>query len=66
MRQNSIEEFIYLKTQRDNAKREAKEEKRYQEDQKLKIKQHNETIKNIQDLKPSQQQADASQVIPVN
>jgi len=66
MRQNSIEEFIYLKTQRDNAKKEKRDEDRYQKDRQLKIEQHNETIRNIKDLKPSQQQADANQVIPVN
>ena len=66
MRQNSIEEFIYLKTQRDNAKKEKRDEDRYQKDRQLKIDQHNETIRNIQDLKPTQQQADANQVIPVN
>lgn len=66
MRQNSIEEFIYLKTQRDNAKKEKRDEDRYQKDRQLKIDQHKETIRNIQDLKPTQQQADANQVIPVN
>jgi tape measure domain-containing protein len=66
MRQNSIEEFIYLKTQRDNARKEKRDEDRYQKDRQLKIEQHNETIRNIKDLKPSQQQADANQVIPVN
>jgi tape measure domain-containing protein len=66
MRQNSIEEFIYLKTQRDNARKEKREEDRYQKDRQLKIDQHKETIRNIQDLKPTQQQTDANQVIPVN
>ena len=66
MRQNSIEEFIYLKTQRDNAKKEKRDEDRYQKDRQLKIDQHKETIRNIQGLKPTQQQADANQVIPVN
>jgi tape measure domain-containing protein len=66
MRQNSIEEFIYLKTQRDNARKEKREEDRYQKDRQLKIDQHNETIRYIQDLKPTQQQTDANQVIPVN
>jgi len=66
MRQNSIEEFIYLKTQRDNARKEKRDEDRYQKDRQLKIEQHNETIRSIKELKPSQQQADANQVIPVN
>jgi tape measure domain-containing protein len=66
MRQNSIEEFIYLKTQRDNARKEKREEDRYQKDRQLKIDQHKETIRNIQDLKPTKQQTDANQVIPVN
>lgn len=55
MMQNSVEEFVYLKTQRDNAKTEAKEEKRYQEDRKLKIKQHTETITAVNNLNVSQQ-----------
>lgn len=55
MMQNSVEEFIYLKTQRDNAKTEAKEEKRYQEDRQLKIKQHTETVKAVNNLNASQQ-----------
>ncbi len=55
MMQNSVEEFIYLKTQRDNSKQEAKQEKRYQEDRALKIKQHTETISAVQNLSVSQQ-----------
>ena len=66
MRQNSIEEFIYLKTQRDNARKEKREEDKYQKDRQLKIELHEKTVKAINDLKPSQQQADANQVIPVN
>ena len=66
MRQNSIEEFIYLKTQRDNARKEKREEDKYQKDRQLKIELHAKTVKAINDLKPSQQQADANQVIPVN
>jgi tape measure domain-containing protein len=66
MRQNSIEEFIYLKTQRDNARKEKREEDKYQKDRQLKIELHTKTVKAINDLKPSQQQADANQVIPVN
>ncbi len=66
MRQNSVEEWVYLKTQRDNAKREKREEDRYQEDRQLKVKQHKDTIKAIQDLKPKASSTDANQVIPVN
>jgi len=66
MRQNSIEEFIYLKTQRENARKEKRDEDKYLKDRQLKIDNHNETIRAIKGLKPSQQQADANQVIPVN
>ena len=66
MRQNSIEEFIYLKTQRDNARKEKRDEEKYLKDRELKIQLHTKTVKAINDLKPSQQQADANQVIPVN
>lgn len=55
MMQNSVEEFVYLKTQRDNSKQEAKQEKRYQEDRNLKIQQHRETIKTVRNLSVSQQ-----------
>ena len=53
MMQNSVEEFVYLKTQRDNAKQEAKQEKRYQEDRALKIKQHEETLFAVENLSVS-------------
>ena len=55
MMQNSVEEYVYLKTQRDNAKQEAKQEKRYQEDRALKIKQHEDTINAVNNLSVSQQ-----------
>ena len=55
MMQNSVEEYVYLKTQRDNAKQEAKQEKRYQEDRELKIRQHTETKAAIESLSVSQQ-----------
>lgn len=55
MMQHSVEEFIYLKTQRDNAKTEARQEKRYQEDRELKIQQHKETVLEIRNLNVSQQ-----------
>jgi len=55
MMQNSVEEYVYLKTQRDNAKQEAKQEKRYQEDRELKITQHKETKAAIESLSVSQQ-----------
>jgi len=55
MMQNSVEEYVYLKTQRDNAKQEAKQEKRYQEDRELKIRLHTETKAAIESLSVSQQ-----------
>ena len=55
MMQNSVEEYVYLKTQRDNTKQEAKQEKRYQEDRELKITQHKETKAAIESLSVSQQ-----------
>ena len=55
MMQNSVEEYVYLKTQRDNAKQEAKQEKRYQEDRELKIRLHRETVSTIESLSVSQQ-----------
>ena len=55
MMQNSVEEYVYLKTQRDNAKQEAKQEKRYQEDRDLKNKLHKELIFAVENLTVSQQ-----------
>ena len=55
MMQNSVEEYVYLKTQRDNAKQEAKQEKRYQEDRALKMKLNQDTINAVNNLSVSQQ-----------
>ena len=55
MMQNSVEEYVYLKTQRDNAKQEAKQEKRYQEDRALKMKLNQDTIIELKKLSVSQQ-----------
>ncbi|MDB4401404.1 tape measure protein [bacterium] len=55
MMQNSVEEYVYLKTQRDNAKQEAKQEKRYQEDRALKNKLNQELIFAVENLTVSQQ-----------
>ncbi len=67
MRQNSIEEWVYLKQRRDANAREQREEERYQEERRAERQQHRETIEAIQSLQPTEaQQPDAIQVFGIN
>ena len=58
MRQNSIEEYIYLKTARDNAEREQKAEARWQEEMRLKREQHTQQITAIDNISVNIQGSD--------
>ena len=58
MKQNSIEEFIYLKTARDNAEKERKAEARWQQEMDAKQQQHDATIQAIDGISVNIQQND--------
>ena len=58
MKQNSIEEFIYLKTARDNAEKERKAEARWQQEMDAKQQQHDATIQAINGISVNIQQND--------
>ena len=67
MRQNSIEEWVYLKQRRDATAREQREEERYQEEQREQRQQHVDLIRAIGELKPTEaEQPDAIQVFGIN
>ena len=67
MRQNSVEEWVYLKQRRDASLRELREEQRYEEERQEQRQQHLDTIAAIESLQPTEaQQPDAIQVFGIN